>query len=712
MPSLLKNCLLLLTLVLTAILSTAAANPVQGRYATLQLLSEQSSLPLRGGEITLGFRLISEPGWQPFWQNPGEAGSAVSISWTLPEGAVASALKYPAPERVLFDGFTTYRLPQDSLLISRLTVPDLSAFGDAVTLTADVSWAACNADGCASEQATVSIRLPIGKGDIDRESSLVFDTARALWPLNAEWPSAVEFVDDNTRLFIAPEFDVSRIRDIHLFAGDRQLMSPNNQTVKNDGMSLLIEGQAGRHASTLTDPFFVLQYKDQAGGLRNVALSPAISDGSQSLAIVAAVSTQEAPADLERFSLRLLLAALFGAFLGGIILNLMPCVFPILSMKALHLVSIAQGDRRMARQGGIYYTLGVVVAFAIFGIILLSIKAAGSAISWGFQMQSPVFNLSLGLLMVAISLNLFGIYEISGKFVGVGQSLTERGERRAAFFTGLLVVIVATPCTAPFMAAALGWAFAQPGSVTMATMLMLGLGLAFPFLLLSFLPALGRIMPKPGEWMVAFKQFLGFPMMMTALWLFWLVGQILGTNAMALAALAGLMLGFTLWAFGRLHCTNQKSIWIAMMILGVGSMLYIISNLASSPPAITTEKGVSAGRLGGLELERFDPDRLLAYLDADQPLFVYFTADWCVSCKVNERMALSTDDVAAAFAELNIKVMEGDWTRADPTITEWLSKYGRAGVPLYLYFPAGSTEDSARVLPQILLPATVIEAIS
>ena len=317
-------------------------------------------------------------------------------------------------------------------------------------------------------------------------------------------------------------------------------------------------------------------------------------------------------------------------------------------------------------------------------------------------------NLVLALLLLAIALNLAGVFEIGARLAGVGGGLATGSERRAAFFTGLLAVVVATPCTAPFMAGALGYALTQPPAVALAVFLLLGLGLAFPYLVLSWVPAVARALPRPGPWMATFRNILAFPMFATAVWLFWVIGNQLGVDAMAVGLLAALAFGFALWAFGRVFGNARPWVWRGAAAVGLVLAVATGWKMHDFQPSAA---GDHAGRLGQLELEPFTPARVTGYLAQGQPLFLYFTADWCVSCKVNERVALASDAVGEAFRERGVKVVEGDWTNEDAVITEWLHRYGRVGVPLYLYFPRGSSLDTATVLPQILVPDVVIDAV-
>ncbi|MDH5619220.1 MAG: thioredoxin family protein, partial [Gammaproteobacteria bacterium] len=397
---------------------------------------------------------------------------------------------------------------------------------------------------------------------------------------------------------------------------------------------------------------------------------------------------------------------------GGIILNLMPCVFPILSMKALSLMNMAKQDQGAARESGLLYTLGVLLAFAAIGIAILGFRAAGNAVYWGFQFQNGPVNMLVAMLMVVIGLNLLGVFEIGTRIMGVGQELTQGGERKAAFFTGVLAVVVATPCGAPFMATAIGFAFQQSSAILVTIFLALGFGLAFPYLLLSFVPNVGKKLPKPGPWMASFKHFLAFPMFLAALYFFWVGGRVLGVSSMFAGLVTALALAFTLWAYGKAAMARVKGAWYVTALLGLLATGYVYTKIDASKVVLDEDGHVAAGMLGGLELEHFDPGQVQQYIADGQPVFVYFTADWCISCKANERVALSTDTVAEAFNSRGIKVVEGDWTLEDPVITEWLEMYDRAGVPLYLYFPKGSSLESVTILPQILTPGIVVDAIA
>ena len=587
-------------------------------------------------------------------------------------------------------------------------MPTEQAPSEPVTLQGHARWVVCDDQLCVPEKASLSLTLSPGDGGIDPNQADRFEAARAKLPAPADWPSRFERRGDALHIAVqAPQ--PADMHDPYLFVTPRHVVRYGRQSATATGGELVFTMDAGPDADSLTDFPAVLNFADGEGNGQSIRLD--VQRAGQPPAPARTATSPGAAAPAAPFTGMSLATAFLFAFIGGVILNLMPCVFPILSMKALSLVTTGHTDVRLARHSGLLYTAGILVAFALIGGVLVALREAGQAVGWGFQLQSPLVNLGLALLMLAIALNLFGVFEIGTRVAGVGQSLTAGGERRAAFFTGLLAVLVATPCTAPFMAGALGYALVQTTPVALGIFVVLGFGLAFPYLLISFVPAFGRIMPRPGPWMGRLRNILAFPMLATAVWLFWIIGKQLGVNSMAVALLSALALGFALWAYGQAFAGSRPWLWRTLALAGLLAAVAIgarVTDYRAEPAALTEGH---AGTLGQVSLERFTPELVAGYVDNGQPVFVYFTADWCVNCKVNERVALASDAVGQAFLERGIRVIEADWTNEDPTITEWLARYGRVGVPLYLYFPSGSTLGSATVLPQILLPDIVIDAL-
>ncbi len=701
---------------LAALIAVESQAEQRTAYSNVDLIAEHASVPSGGGTVTLGLHLEADPGWHAYWTNPGDAGKEASVKWTLPEGFEAGALQFPAPHLIPFDVFNTYGFDEAILLLTAIAVPPLEA-GSEIEFEATARWVVCDDALCVPERADLALTLVAGDGGIDAANTARFEVARTKMPVAVDWPARFEVVDGQVNIAVAAPHTAL---EPYLFVGTKRLVRYDRQTSSEIAAGLRFTMAAGTRADRIEETKAVLSYRDADGESRNVLLDIAKADGPLADSLTAGASSSNAgsagggnPGVSATTGMGLATAILFG-LLGGIILNLMPCVFPILSMKALGLVELSGADRKTAHASGLYYTLGILVAFAAIAIALIVLREAGSAAGWGFQMQSPLVNLGLGLLMVAIGLNLAGVYEFGMRLMGVGQSLTgDAGgnERRTAFFTGLLAVVVATPCSAPFMAGALGYALAQPAAVAGAVFLALGLGLALPYLLLSFSPGLARMLPRPGPWMAKLRGVLAFPMFLTALWLFWIVGRQLGASSMAVAILAALLLAFGLWAYGQAGRARMRLAWRTTAVVALVACVAIGIRIEDYRAETQVAGDFSAGTLGKLELEHFSPERVLGYVDEGQPVFVFFTADWCLSCKANERVALATDAVGEAMNGRGIKVVEADWTTEDPVITEWLDKYDRVGVPLYLYFPRGATIETAAVLPQILLPGIVIAAI-
>lgn len=677
-------------------------------YSRIELIAEQASVPATGGRVTLGFHLEPNRGWHAYWLNPGDAGKEPSIDWALPDGFTVQPLQFPTPHLIPFGDFNTYGYEDAILLLADVDVPAGLEPGTAIRIAGEAGWVVCDDALCVPEDADIELTMLVGDGAIDVDVADRFLTARNALPEPVSWPARFALIDEDI------EFDASLPAGAGppaaLFVAPKRFVRYGEQAVVRSAGGVRFAMAAGRKAGDFDTVDAVLTYRNADGQDASAWLTFAKNDGP--LPGVAAPSRGVGTVATAATAGEVVRAIVFG-LLGGILLNLMPCVFPILSLKALGLADLSKAGAKAARESGLLYTAGVLATFLVIAVLLIVLRQAGEAVGWGFQLQSPWVIVVLGLAMVAIGLNLAGVFEIGTRAMGLGQGLTASNERRAAFFTGALAVVVATPCTAPFMAGALGFALVQPVPVALAVFLALGFGLALPYLALTLLPALGRVLPKPGPWMATFRHVLAFPMLATALWLFWVIGRQLGATAMAVALLAALFLGFALWAYGRSAGGSRTAVWRTAAVASLAACIAAGANIGdrSIGTTVAGEPGSAAHRLGKLEPEAFTPDRVVGYVESDTPVFVYFTADWCISCKVNERIALATDEVGDAFNNRGIKVIEGDWTTEDPVITEWLTRYDRAGVPLYLYFPAGSSLADATVLPQVLLPGVVIDAI-
>jgi thiol:disulfide interchange protein DsbD len=405
-----------------------------------------------------------------------------------------------------------------------------------------------------------------------------------------------------------------------------------------------------------------------------------------------------------------LIAAILLALAGGIILNLMPCVFPVLSIKALALIRHGVHADRNTRMQGLAYTAGIILSFLVLAALLLALRAGGAQIGWGFQFQTPGFVLAVAWLMFAIGLSLSGVFTLGNSVAGLGEALTEKPGYRGSFFTGVLAAIVATPCTAPFMGAAIAFALSQPASHLILVFTGLGLGLALPYLLLSNWPLLQRCLPRPGLWMERLKQLFAFPMYATALWLSWVLVQQAGADALLIALGGMLVIAFAAWLFDstRSSPTNRRraATLIAVALLAGISIAGYLQLQAAAPAATANSKHVAAGE----NWEAYSEEKLQTLRAEGKPVFLNFTAAWCITCLANERVALSKDNVIAAFREQGVTYLKGDWTNQDAAITKKLAEFGRNGVPLYVFYPAGKDTQPV-LLPQILTPDIVIDHI-
>jgi thiol:disulfide interchange protein DsbD len=394
-------------------------------------------------------------------------------------------------------------------------------------------------------------------------------------------------------------------------------------------------------------------------------------------------------------------AALAFAFAGGVILNLMPCVLPVLFIKALGFAQIAHRSRAETREHGLLFLGGVLLTFIALAGGVIGLSALGASVGWGFQLQSPPLVIGLAVMMVLIGLNLVGAFEFGGSVAGVGDGLARRGGRLGAFMTGVLAVIVATPCTAPFMGAAMGYAVTQPPAIALAVFTALALGFALPVVALSFVPGLLTLLPRPGRWMLVLKQAFAFPMFATAIWLIWVAAVQTGPDGVLAALVAVLAAGFVVWLIGVTRGSLPRrvfgAVFAGLVVLGAGWF-----TLRNAVPSVT-------GEARAADAQAWTPERVAALQAQGSPVFVNFTAAWCITCLANERVALSRQEVKDAFARLGVNYLKGDWTNRDSRIAQALGEQGRAGVPLYLFYP-GRKDAQPEILPQLLTPDVVVAA--
>jgi thiol:disulfide interchange protein DsbD len=657
----------------------AESAPVVSERATVSLVSETDSYR-PGQDVRLGLRFRLAPGWHIYWQNPGDAGNPPEITWHLPDGAKAADVDWPAPVREVQGPVTSYVYTGELVLPVRVTPPSGDGMLD---VAADANWLICEKI-CVPEEGHFRLSLPAGDGAPGQAASL-FAAADARQPRPS--PFAATIAPDGSLRIAGQGLSPATVRDAWFFPsawGSIDQNAPQAVSVDGGGVTLKLAPGAQFAGGKGLDGLLVLRDPKGDESYLTVHATPG-----------AVPTTGPDGIGLAR--------ALLLALAGGLILNLMPCVFPVLAMKALAIARLSGGLRREVRAQALSYTSGVLVAFLVLGAVLLGFRAAGVAAGWGFQFQSPFFVAAMAWLLFAIGLNLSGVYEVGGRAMGIGQGLAGRGGHLGSFAAGLLAVVVATPCTAPFMGGAMAAAVTAPAAEALGIFAALGFGLALPYVALAAMPRLAAVLPKPGAWMQILREALAFPMYAAAIWLLWVSSQQSGSEGVLVVAGGLGLLGLAAWLLGRAQRADGlprrvAHIFAAAAGVGVVALLPMLGAVGSA--------AAGAGQAMAADgSEPFSAAKLAALRAANRPVFVDMTAAWCVTCLVNERVALAPSEVRQAFAAHDVTYLKGDWTRQDPEITKFLRAAGHDGVPLYVYYPP---HGEARILPQILTPSLVM----
>ena len=654
------------------------------QYVFLRLVADKTQVS--GGEtIRVGLEHIIHPQWHTYWLNPGDSGTPTDIKWDLPDGFSVSEPEWPTPIKIPYGPLTNYGYEEEVTLLQNLTLPE--DIGDApFMLKASVNLLVCH-EICIPESHDVSLIL---NGNTPAEPDAIA-VAEAALPVDTNWKAHYDTdgTDFNIKIILDDVSEFSGASDIVLLPEDWGAINNNTDatlTVLNSGIEISQE-LGERDLAEIENLPVVVTFKDSSGKNKSYRV---VTKPAEPPATLPAVNT----------SSMTVLSALLFALLGGLILNLMPCVFPVLSMKALSLINLKGKEEQKARGYGLSYTAGILISFGLIGGILLALKAGGAQIGWGFQLQSPAVIIFLAYLVFVIGLNLSGFFDFSGKLAGIGQKLTNKSGHSGAFFTGVLATLVATPCTAPFMGAAMGFALTQPAIISMLVFLALGFGLALPYLALCFIPALRHKLPRPGHWMETFRQLLAFPMFITAAWLVWVLSQQVAAMGVFCVLLGLVAIAFILWLIRVMPQSGIGKV-IALMAI-IASLLFVASSFVvpESDRQITPAEQSTSHNW-----EDYSPETLSTLLQGDQPVFTNMTAAWCITCKVNEKVALSSNHAKQLFEDNNVAYLKGDWTNQDSRITAYLNSFGRNGVPLYVYYGAPDSSGNRpepKVLPQIL----------
>ena len=677
--------------------ATASAQPASRVAVSLHASAAD---PAPGRTTMLAIRFTPNPGWHGYWSNPGDSGLPPTVKWDAPAGVRIGALQHPAPEVLRVAGMTRFVHGGQHVLLAPMQVPASFKVGEALAVKGELDFLICSDSLCVPQKATVDLNLTVGKGTADPASRALFAAARKAMPQRLSPTGEFTAVGRTVQLLVpaAAKLDPARAtffpagQGVFERSGARRMPDGSIEisgSMTNPPASLAGIVSDGRRAVQLgfrpasapsgTAPATITPDSPLPTDAQAEAVPPAPSLSSSTPTLPIAAASAAATTGLAW--------ALFGALLGGLLLNLMPCVFPILSLKALHLARSGSSNDA-ARRDALAYAGGTLATCLSLGLILLGLREAGMTAGWSFQLQNPYVILALLALVMGIALNLAGLFHVSGPSF---EQQSKPSGVAGSFGTGALAAFIATPCSAPFMASALGAALLLPPFQGLLVFGALGLGLALPFLAIGWFPALRARLPRPGAWMATLQRVLSVPMFITALGLAWVLGRQVGIDGMALGLAAVLLLALGLWWVGRRQHFGKSRSWLPLVPAALLSIAAasVVPAVASAPTAVVRSQLV----------EPFSEARLAELRASGTPVFVDFTADWCLSCKVNEKVAIERDATQAAFARYGVVTLVGDWTRGDPAITRFLADHGRNSIPFYLFYAPGK---EARVLPQIL----------
>jgi thiol:disulfide interchange protein len=730
-----KLFLLGVILLLAGVPGFAVSNSADAAHVHVELIVPREQL-LAGDSNPGGLYFKLEPGWHVYWKNAGDAGEPPHIKWTLPPGMTASGLQFPVPKRLPVGPLMDFGYEDEVLFPFGIKVEKTVNDAGPYTLHAQVDWLVCR-EVCIPGKASLELTRKVYSGlhtFIGSEGSLSSQyfglDSKRLPALPKPLPAGTRlgFVSTPTGLKLTVETG-QRETQAAFFPADQDVMdNPAPQTVTPTAKGLTLEIKKDANLTKAPDQLRGVIELSGGRAFDIVALqgAPAVAKADASVASTAdseaaasaapaaglgATSTANSANNASSAPAQPGLAKVIGlAFLGGIILNLMPCVFPVLFLKGLALVNSGAEERHRLRAHGLVYTAGIVVSFWALVGVLLGLRAAGSRLGWGFQFQSPVFLFLMAGLLFFLGLSLAGQFEIGLTLTSAGGGLAQKQGYTGSFFTGVLAVIVATPCTAPFMGAAIGYALAAPVIATFAVFTSIAIGLAAPYLALSLQPAWTRILPRPGAWMEVLRQAVSVPIFGTVIWLAWVIANAYGATMLA-ALLAGfLLLAIAGWFLGRWPAKGWSAVLAGLICLCVvGLSVYAKSTAEPSfePGKVLT---LNLPRLLGTSWEPWTANTVSKYQAQGTPVFVDFTAKWCLSCQVNERIALTKPEVMKAFADTHVALLKADWTQHDDAISQTLEQLGRSGVPVYALYVPG--EATPRLLPEALTPGIVLDALN
>lgn len=704
--------------------SQVSSPPPVSDPVSVALISEQQSLQ-PGQPSWIAISMSIEDHWHAYWKNPGDAGMPPIITWNLPEGFEISPVLWPTP--ISFNSANTMvglGYEGKIVFLAQVTPPASFKPTSTVEISADMSWVVCSDSTCLPGEAHVALRLPVVNeaAKPNPDAADLFTYARARIPKKEDIFTAQRQENSVTLTFEA--LNASNFHEARFFPEEKKTVdhkanitlnksaeNPKQYTVllkecENSEKSSSLKGILVLKTPTSDEAYDInIEIKDDIQKLISMN-DPSITEQK----VPDVENLPDANDDFE-FKGGLALALVF-AFLGGMILNLMPCVLPVISLKVLSFVRLAGESRKLIFRHGLAFSLGVLVSFWVLAAVLLILQVYGHAVGWGFQLQEPIFVAILASGILVFALSLFGVFEMGTSLISAASTRKKEG-LSSSFLSGILATAVATPCTGPFLGSAVGFAVTLPAFQAMLIFTFLGLGMSFPYLLLAAFPKLLRFMPKAGSWMMTFKELMGFFMLATVLWLVWIFGAQTSSFALSFLLAGFFFISLACWVYGRWssplnsRLTRYISMSLAAVILGCGSYAVITASSFQADQAGSNTKSLTA--YANEEWEEFSPERIAELRKQGIPVFIDFTAKWCLICQANH-LVLSGDEVTKHFNDKGVVKMKADWTKNDSVIAAELRKFGRNSVPLYVLYSA-DTEEKPQILPQLLTPEIVVESL-
>jgi thiol:disulfide interchange protein DsbD len=694
------------------------------------LANVQSVQP--GKSFTVGLRLRMSPGWHTYWENPGESGLATTIRWTLPEGFQAGEIQWPLPEKKIESGdVLTYGYDGETLLMIPITPSPQISPGSRVTLKARAEWLECE-NTCVPGAADVELTLPVLPDSPLPAHEALFAGYRKELPrqIGAKDDPRIDYSisGDQIRLTIFPASKLA-IRaagdvDYYPLFLEGYVLGRTSTTISRDTATVSLSFTHGQDAPRAATLHGVVVRTDREGQRSGILINVQMGEGNASGVKAFSILEQNFRMVQPLGGSQSIGLYLFFALVGGLLLNVMPCVLPVIALKIFGLVRMAGDHPDQVKKLGWFFSLGIVVSFLSLALLVTLLKVAGQQVGWGFQFQEPLFVIAMSAIVFSFGLSLFGVFEIrvpSAAVSGVGNVLAATRSAgngyRASFLEGVFATILATPCTAPFLGTALGFAFAESWWIIFLVFATVAAGMALPYLILTARPAWMKYLPKPGAWMETVKQFMGFLMMATLLWLLYILGKQLGMEALIWTGAFLLSVGVACWLIGRFATlTVSRAKYFSVLALAIlivlGGYLWFVEGILNVRGLIagSPAEGAATEMQNGIAWEPFSLQRLEARLRDGKPVFLDFTAEWCLTCKVNERTVLANQSVKDRFRTAGVIPIRADWTNRNPDITRLLQKFGRSGVPLYVVFPAGKPTEPI-VLPEVVTAGIVLGAL-